>query len=252
LTMEKVKFDQLMSVLKFLIVTVGFGYISLSVNTAIQTREIEIKELEQVGKYVDMAVTENIGTRKRFAEYFATVTRSEELKALWRDYERKVNIAYEEEEKKKQAEEAKVKNLEAEISQLKEISKQIDKEIELAKTYAELNNIKQELSVKPLDVQQRGPVQLSGAGWVYLGEYDKSAREWIKVYYNIDRKQNPNDLLGKKLTVTSLAVNVRESMPSIFGAFGSVIDNLKNGTEIIVNRIQEWQNSGYMWAAVSY
>jgi hypothetical protein len=250
--MEKVKFDQLMSVLKFLIVTVGFGYISLSVNTAIQTREIEIKELEQVGKYVDMAVTENIGTRKRFAEYFATVTRSEELKALWRDYERKVNIAYEEEEKKKQAEEAKVKNLEAEISQLKEISKQIDKEIELAKTYAELNNIKQELSVKPLDVQQRGPVQLSGAGWVYLGEYDKSAREWIKVYYNIDRKQNPNDLLGKKLTVTSLAVNVRESMPSIFGAFGSVIDNLKNGTEIIVNRIQEWQNSGYMWAAVSY
>jgi len=66
--MEKENFDQLMSIFKFLIVTVGFGYISLSVNTSIQKREIEIKELEQVGKYVDMAVTENIGTRKRFAE----------------------------------------------------------------------------------------------------------------------------------------------------------------------------------------
>ena len=112
--MEKEKFNQWMSILKFLIVTVGFGYISLSVSTSIQTREIAIKELDQIGKYVDMAVTENIGTRKRFAEYFATVTRSEELKALWKDYERKVNKDYEEEQKKKQAEEAKAKNLETE------------------------------------------------------------------------------------------------------------------------------------------
>ena len=250
--MEKEKFDQWMSIFKFLIVTVGFGYISLSVNTSIQTREIEIKELEQVGKYVDMAVTENVGTRKRFAEYFATVTRSEELKALWKDYEKKVNKDYEEEQKKKQAEEAKAKKLEAEIAKLDEIPKRIDKEMELAKTYAELNNIKQELSVKSSYAQHRGPAQLSGAGWVYLGEYDKSAKKWIKVYYNIDRKQEPNDLLGKNLQVTSLAVNVRESMPSTFGALGSVIDNLKNGTEITVSRIQEWQNSGYMWAAVSY
>jgi hypothetical protein len=250
--MEKEKFNQWMSILKFLIVTVGFGYISLSVSTSIQTREIAIKELDQIGKYVDMAVTENIGTRKRFAEYFATVTRSEELKALWKDYERKVNKDYEEEQKKKQAEEAKAKNLEAEIAQLDEIPKRMDKEMELAKTYAELNNIKQELSVKPSYVQQREPVQLPGAGWVYLGEYDKGAKKWITVYYNIDRKQAPNDLLGKNLQVTSLAVNVRESMPSLFGTFGSVIDNLKNGTEITVNRIQEWQNSGYMWAAVSY
>ena len=241
-----------MSIFKFLIVTVGFGYISLSVNTSIQKREIEIKELEQVGKYVDMAVTENIGTRKRFAEYFATVTRSDELKALWKNYEGKVNKDFEEEQKKKQAEEAKAKKLEAQIAQLDEIPKRIDKEMELAKTYAELNNIKQELFVKPSYAQQREPVQLSGAGWVYLGEYDKRAKKWITVYYNIDRKQPPNDLLGKNLQVTSLAVNVRESMPSIFGAFGSVIDNLKNGTQITVNRIQEWQNSGYMWAAVSY
>jgi len=250
--MEKESFDQLMSVLKFLIVTVGFGYISLNVSTSIQKREIEIKELEQVGKYVDMAVTENIGTRKRFAEYFATVTRSEDLKALWRDYEGKVNKEFEEERKKKQAEEAKAKDLETEIAQLKEIPKRIDKEMELAKTYAELNSIKQELSVRPSYAQQREPVHVSKAGWVYLGEYDKRAKNWIKIYYNIDKKQPPNDLLGKKLQVTSLAVNVRESMPSTFGTFGSVIDNLKNGTEITVDRIQEWHNSGYMWAAVSY
>jgi hypothetical protein len=250
--MDTKNFDQLMSVLKFLIVTVGFGYVTLSVNTSIQTREIEIKELDQVGKYVQLAVTENVGARRQFAEYFATVTRSEELKRLWKDYAKKVNEEFEAQQRKELAKEETANQLKQQIGSASTTSEKVEKEKELARTLSELNTIKRELSVKPIYAQQSVQAQAPGAGWVYLGEYDKSTKTWKTVYYDIGKNQSPNDLLGKKLTVTTVASNVRETMPSAFGSFGDVIDNLKNGTEVTVNRVQEWHTSGYQWAAVSY
>lgn len=251
--MDTKNFDQLMSVLKFLIVTVGFGYVTLSVNTSIQTREIEIKELDQVGKYVQLAVTENVGARKQFAEYFATVTRSQELKSLWKDYAKKVNAEFEAQQQKELAKEKTAKELNRQIDSASTPSEKVEKEKELARTLSELNTLKRELSVKPMYAQQQGaPVQTPGAGWVYLGEYDKNTKTWKTVYYDIGKNQSPSDLAGKKLKVTAVASNVRETMPSAFGSFGDVIDNLRNGTEVTVNRVQEWHTSGYEWAAVSY
>jgi hypothetical protein len=251
--MQKDKFDQLMAVAKFVIVTVGFGFVTLQINTEIQKREIEIKELDQMGKYVNIAVVENVGTRKRFADYFATVTRSEDLRALWKDYQRNVTKEYEDEKAAKTVKVEQAEQLAKAIDKPDvKIEKRLTKDTELARTLAEVNNINQELQVNPIDASQRAPEATSGAGWVYLGEYDKKNKIWVKTYFNIRSKQAPESLVKEDLRVTTVAINVRDSMPSMIGTFGEVIGNLKNGRKVSVSRVEGWLTSGYMWAAVSY
>lgn len=251
--MKQETFDQLMTVAKFVIVTVGFGFFTLQINSEVQKRGIEMKELAQMGEYVNIAVSDNIGTRKRFADYFATVTRSEELRALWVDYQRTVTEEYEKEQEVKTLKENQAEELVKVIKKPdEEIGKKLIKDTELARKLAEVSNIKQELQVKPIDVSQRTPVVTSGAGWVYLGEYDKTKQTWVKKYYNIKKKQTIESLVNQELQVTTIAVNVRDSMPTSNAVFGEVVDNLKNGKVVTVTRVEEWDDSGYMWAAVSY
>lgn len=79
--------------LEFLIGTVGFSVISLSIASYFKDRELVIKErdverleIEQLGKYIDHALTDNVATRERFARYFWRVSRSQEMKKGWEDY----------------------------------------------------------------------------------------------------------------------------------------------------------------------
>jgi len=58
---------------KFLLGTFALGLVTTLINKEFQEREIELKELEQLGKFVEHAIQEDIGIRKRFAEYFSKV-----------------------------------------------------------------------------------------------------------------------------------------------------------------------------------
>ncbi|WP_161626825.1 peptidoglycan-binding protein [Desulfospira joergensenii] len=85
-TMDNERLKIWIGFVKFLLGTVILGLVTTFVNNEIQNREIELKEIEQLGKFIDHALTEDVGVRKRFAHYFSKVTRSERLRERWSEY----------------------------------------------------------------------------------------------------------------------------------------------------------------------
>ena len=83
-----------MNFTKFLLGTFALGLVATILNNEIQDREIELKELEQLGQFIDYALTEDVGVRKRFAQYFSKVTRSDKLRERWSDYHSIVDQEY--------------------------------------------------------------------------------------------------------------------------------------------------------------
>lgn len=86
---------------KFFLGTFILGLATFLVNQDIQNREIEIKEQEQIAKYIDHAIHEDVGIRLRFAQYFKNVTRSETLRERWKDYLEIVQAEYDEKKMEK-------------------------------------------------------------------------------------------------------------------------------------------------------
>lgn len=79
---------------KFLLGTFAIGIVTIVINYQIQNRELELKELDKLGNYVDHALEENVGVRRRFSQYFATVTRSGTLRERWKEYNSLVEKEY--------------------------------------------------------------------------------------------------------------------------------------------------------------
>ena len=111
---------------QFLIGTVVLGIATFAVNSQIQKREVEIKEMEMLGKFVEHAINGNVAVRQRFAEYFATVSRSEEFRNRWNKYKGKIDLEFEKEEniaaelkRQKIKEEKKVEELYRKITEIK-------------------------------------------------------------------------------------------------------------------------------------
>jgi hypothetical protein len=100
---------------QFVLGTVVLGLVSTIINNAIQQREIELKEQEQVGTFLVHALQEDVGVRRRFAQYFSTVTRSEALRKGWTEYYAAVEQEYEDTTREKKALEQEVatRNLDA-------------------------------------------------------------------------------------------------------------------------------------------
>jgi len=71
---------------KFILGTFVLGLVTTLINSAIQEREIELKEQEQVAQFLQHALQEDVGVRRRFAQYFSTVTRSDKLRKGWQTY----------------------------------------------------------------------------------------------------------------------------------------------------------------------
>lgn len=92
--MDNEKLKIWLGFVKFLLGTFFLGLITTFVNNEIQNREIELKEIEQLGKFIDHALTEDVGVRKRFSHYFAKVTRSDRLRERWQEYYADVEIEF--------------------------------------------------------------------------------------------------------------------------------------------------------------
>lgn len=87
---------------KFFLGTFILGLATFLVNRDIQNREIEIKEQEQIAKYIEHAIQDDVGIRLRFAQYFRNVTRSETLRERWQDYLEIVQREYDETKREKE------------------------------------------------------------------------------------------------------------------------------------------------------
>ena len=113
------KWDRNWTIFKFLIGTVLLTIIPIILNYQITRREILIKEQEQVLKeqelfsqFLKEAVNDDHARRVRFAEYFRTITRSKEIKAVWEEYYRRVKDEYDRFLQAQENKERQVKSLE--------------------------------------------------------------------------------------------------------------------------------------------
>lgn len=98
---------------QFILGTVVLGLFSTAISHQIQTREVEIKEQEANSKFLEQALHEDVGVRRRLAQYFSHVTRSPELRSRWEDYAKIIEEEYEQTlaEKNRLQQEAKNKEL---------------------------------------------------------------------------------------------------------------------------------------------
>lgn len=116
--MEKDRLKLWLDFGKFFLGTFLIGFISLVVKSGFESREIAIKESEQIGKYVEIALREDVGVRKRFAEYFKTVSVSDEYRERWTDYFDLVNSEFEKIENKAREVQSKIDSLSSKIDSL--------------------------------------------------------------------------------------------------------------------------------------
>jgi hypothetical protein len=85
------------SFLKFFLGTVVVTVLGILIDASFTNRELEMKEMDQVGKYLNVALSKDIGVRKRFSEYFATTLRSTEARTRWKAYDSIMTIYYNDE-----------------------------------------------------------------------------------------------------------------------------------------------------------
>jgi hypothetical protein len=79
---------------KFFLGTFAIGLITLLVNHQIQQRELEMKEQDAMGHFLDQALVADVALRHRLAEYFSNVTRSESMRTRWKAYYDVVDVEY--------------------------------------------------------------------------------------------------------------------------------------------------------------
>jgi len=81
---------------QFILGTVVLGVFSAVISNQIQTREVEIKEQDANARFLEQALQEDVGVRRRLAQYFSHVTRSAELRERWTEYAQIIEVEFQE------------------------------------------------------------------------------------------------------------------------------------------------------------
>ena len=112
--MSDERFKAWLTFLQFFLGTVVLGIVSTVISNQIQTREVEIKEQDSNAKFLEQALQEDVGVRRRLAQYFSLVTRSKVLRERWTAYSKLVESEYQDTlaKKKRLEQEAASKSLE--------------------------------------------------------------------------------------------------------------------------------------------
>ncbi len=118
-------------------------------------------------------------------------------------------------------------------------------------------------NIRPIE-QKAAPVAKTGElvpksgeldGWAYLGHYVRDTGKWKTRYFEFPESELPADIKATKdLKVRTITgkLNVRLNMPNPMGEFFEIIDILEPGTEVEVDDVQQWQESGFYWAKIKY
>lgn len=126
---------------RFILGAFALGLVTTLINCEIQERDIELKEQDQVGQFLEHALQKDVGIRRRFAQYFSTVTRSHELRKRWEEYNKLVAVEYQETVKEKQEVQEKVKKTGIDAK-------------ERERLLARLAELEQALSTKPAYIRE--------------------------------------------------------------------------------------------------
>ena len=93
--MNDERWKSLLSFTQFILGTVVLGVFGTIINNQIQTREIEIKEQEQISKNLGTVLSTNPADKLLMAQFYATVTRSNDIRERWRIYRNELKIEIE-------------------------------------------------------------------------------------------------------------------------------------------------------------
>lgn len=84
--MNDERWKSILSFIQFVLGTVVLGLFAAYINHQIQTREVEIKEQELIAKNLPTVLGNNSADNLRMAQFYATVTRSREIRERWIEY----------------------------------------------------------------------------------------------------------------------------------------------------------------------
>lgn len=115
-----------------------------------KTREIELAELKSLGAYIDHALVDNVAKRRRFSQYFATVTRSPELRERWKEYDELVEDELKNTQTQLTKLQSDLQNLEQVFARTNadEIVKQQELEREIVQLTAKLEETQRQLRIE--------------------------------------------------------------------------------------------------------
>jgi hypothetical protein len=178
--MENEKLKIYISFAEFIFGTIGLGLVSTNINYYIQNREVTIKEQASVGQFVQQALQEDVGVRRRFAQYFATVTRSDEMRKRWAEYATKVESEFDKLSQQKIALEEKAKK-ESNQSSKNQIFDNIEK-------------INMELSPKPSTAKSENSARIY---------FHISSNNQVSKSENIANFLRENNFIVPKTSITS-------------------------------------------------
>lgn len=90
--------------------------------------------------------------------------------------------------------------------------------------------------------------------WAYVGHYSRADKQWKTRYFDFDISTPPEALVEQSLAVREVtgSLNVREGMPTPSGQFPRVIDVLDSGNKATLISVNEWHNTGYIWAQINF
>ncbi|MGN5130060.1 hypothetical protein ACTG13_10480 [Aeromonas hydrophila] len=123
--MNDERWKSILSFAQFIIGTIIVGLFGTIINHQIQTREVEIKEQEQISKNLVSVLSSNTADKLLMAQFYAAVTRSDDIRGRWVIYRDELRAEVEQAKKKiekvtgelNQVTDAKVKDQKQEIIQ---------------------------------------------------------------------------------------------------------------------------------------
>lgn len=84
--MNDERWKSLLTFAQFILGTVVLGVFGTIINHQIQTREVEIKEQEQISKNLGTVLSNNAADKLLMAQFYSAVTRSDEIRKRWEIY----------------------------------------------------------------------------------------------------------------------------------------------------------------------
>lgn len=92
------------------------------------------------------------------------------------------------------------------------------------------------------------------SGWAYMGNFRAKEMRWETWYFDELSSSRKTSYEGLPLTVREEtgSLNVREGLPTVFGRMRKAIDVLRPGSQVVIEEVQAWGSSGYIWAKVKY
>jgi len=155
---NEVSIDRLsiwLSFTKFILGSFVLGATGILINSEFQSRELSLKEQEHLATFTKLALHEDVGVRRKLAQYFATVTQSDKLRSGWERYEKIVSEEFELTKQRELVKAEEVSSIKEKLLVAKKESKEKDHLAQLLYTKSkELEDIKNKLRSTPVPTRR--------------------------------------------------------------------------------------------------